>query len=69
MSTIFQPPVFAGLVENLKQHREGAEKGTCTQKSVHLNTNPMVLSVYVLEICLIWTKANISNPIISYQFQ
>ena len=51
MSTIFQPPVFAGLVENLKQHREGAEKETCVQKSVHLNTNPMVLSVYVLEIC------------------
>ena len=53
MSTMFQPPVFAGLVENLKQHREGAEKGTCIQKSVHLNTNPMVLSVYLLEICLI----------------
>ena len=40
MSTIFQPPVLAGLVENLKQHREGAEKGICVQKSVYLNTKP-----------------------------
>ena len=41
MSTIFQP-VFAGLVENLKQHREGAQNEICVQKSVYLNTNPMV---------------------------
>ena len=34
MSTIFQPPVFAGLIENLKQHRGGTEKETCLQKSV-----------------------------------
>ena len=53
MSTIFQPPVFAGLIENLKQHRGGTEKETYLQKSVYLNTNPMVLSVYVLEIYLI----------------
>ena len=69
MSTIFQPPVFAGLVENLKQHRQGVEKEICVQKSMYLNTNPVVLSVYVLEICLISMKANFSNPIISYQFQ
>ena len=69
MSTIFQPPVFAGLVENLKQYREGAEKETCVQKSVYLNINPTVLSICVLENYLILTKANISNRIISYQFQ
>ena len=33
MSTIFQPPVFAGLVENLKQHGEGVEKEICVQKT------------------------------------
>ena len=31
MSTLFQPPVFAGLVENLK-HRNKAEKEICTEK-------------------------------------
>ena len=53
MSMIFQPLVFVGLVENLKQQREGVGKEICVQKSVYLNANPMVLSVYVLEICLI----------------
>ena len=46
MSTIFQPPVFAEIVENLKHHREGAQKEICVQKSVYLNANPMILVLF-----------------------